>query len=79
MGDGKMRSSPSALRQVVVLGLASLPVLAVGTCQLIAQQAVINGFFDVVTPLLVEHARSELGLPTTTTQTSKTPAASASR
>jgi hypothetical protein len=47
------------------LALASVvcPLLATGPCVTIAEQSVINGFFDAVTPILVDYARQELGLP----------------
>jgi hypothetical protein len=44
-------------------------LLATGPCVTIAQQSLINGFFDAVTPILVDYARQELGLPPLTTDT----------
>ncbi len=56
----------------VALVLLGLPLLATGPCLLTAQQALINGFFDAVTPLLVERVADELGVtaPTETVPTS---------
>ncbi len=43
--------------------LASLvPLAAIGPCNLIAQEALVNGFFNAVTPLLVDEAAQEWGL-----------------
>jgi hypothetical protein len=52
----------------------ALPLLATGPCLLTAEQALINGFFDAVTPMLVDRFASELGVtpsetPGTTTST----------
>jgi hypothetical protein len=64
-----MMSRVRRSRVLRYLALASVvcPLLATGPCVTIAEQSVINGFFDAVTPILVDHARQELGLPPLTT------------
>ena len=58
---------------MLLVGLVALPLLATGPCLTIAQQSVINGFFNAVTPELVDQARTTLGLlPAVTTGTSTT-------
>ena len=42
-----------------------VPLLATGPCLTTAEQSIINGFFDAVTPLLVERVSEELGVTTT--------------
>jgi hypothetical protein len=62
---------PLRTLRAIVLGLAALPLLTTGPCLTIANQSAINGFFNAVTPLLVDAARNALGLtPTGTTGTS---------
>ena len=68
-----MMSRVRRSRVLRCLALASLvcPLLATGPCATIAEQSVINGFFDAVTPILVDQARQDLGLPPlTATETS---------
>jgi hypothetical protein len=48
-------------RQALV-GTLLLPLLATGPCLTTAEQSVINGFFDAVTPLLIEQAAADLGV-----------------
>lgn len=43
------------------------PLLAAGSCAVIAQTSVVNGFFNAVTPMLVDHVRADLGLSSATT------------
>jgi hypothetical protein len=50
-----------------VLVLSAAPLFAVGPCTLIAEQAVINGFFDAVNPLLLQRVEDALGLSGQTT------------
>jgi hypothetical protein len=53
---------PGRTLRVIALGLVALPLLTTGPCLTIADQSLINGFFNAVTPLLVDEARSALGL-----------------
>jgi hypothetical protein len=50
----------------VALLLLALPLLATGPCLITAEQSLINGFFDAVTPLLIEQFSQELGATSTT-------------
>jgi hypothetical protein len=58
----------SLTNKVLLRGLAAfalaLPLLATGPCLTTAEQSVINGFFDAVTPLLIDYVANELGVPT---------------
>jgi len=46
--------------------LLALPLLATGPCLITAEQSLINGFFDAVTPLLIQQVSEELGVTSTT-------------
>ncbi len=48
-----------------LLMLLGLPLLATGPCLTTAEQSIINGFFDAVTPLLIERFAEELGVSET--------------
>jgi hypothetical protein len=50
------------VRWSAIVGL-TFPLLATGSCLTIAQQSVIEGAFDAITPLIVARLREELGLP----------------
>ena len=52
-------------RCLTLASLASL-LLATGPCLTTAEQSLINGFFDALTPLVVDQARQQLGLPALT-------------
>jgi hypothetical protein len=49
----------------LILGAAILPLLAAGSCVVIAQTSVLNGFFNAVTPIFIDQVRVDLGLPAT--------------
>ena len=55
-----MKHGPLARRAALVL--LGLPLVATGPCLITAQQALINGFFDAVTPLLIERVADDLGV-----------------
>ncbi len=50
----------------VALVVLALPLLLTGPCLVTAQQSLINGFFDAVTPLLIQAVSEELGVTSTT-------------
>jgi hypothetical protein len=50
------------VRRRLVLSIVTLPLLAAGSCAVIAQTSVVSGFFNAVTPLLVDHVRAGMGL-----------------
>ncbi len=67
----RTRSSRKLLAWAVIA--LSCPLLTTGPCLTIANESVINGFFDAVTPLLIDYARDQLGLaPLDTTGTTGT-------
>lgn len=47
--------------------LLGLPLLGTGACVQIVQDAVIEGFFNAATPLLVDRAEERLALDETST------------
>jgi hypothetical protein len=49
--------------RVALLAICLCPLLVTGPCLTIAQQSVIEGAFDAITPLIVARLREELGLP----------------
>lgn len=59
-----MRSVRPRLVRGLLIGLLTVPLLETGACVQIAQDAVIGGFFNVATPLLVARAESTLDQPT---------------
>ena len=68
-----MRLPDRKLRTLALILLA-LPLLVTGPCLTIANQSVINGFFNAVTPILVDRAAQALGVtPTGTTGSAATP------
>jgi hypothetical protein len=50
----------------VAMLLLGLPLLVTGPCLLTAEQSVINGFFDAVTPLLIQWYSDQLGVTSAT-------------
>jgi len=54
------------LSRAIALLLLGLPLLATGPCLLTAEQSLINGFFDAVTPLLIQWYSDQLGVTSTT-------------
>jgi hypothetical protein len=50
----------------VALLLLGLPLLATGPCLITAEQSLVNGFFDAVTPLLIQWYSDQLGVTSTT-------------
>ncbi len=58
----------SQFRRTIILVVLAIPLLSTGTCLTIAQDAVINGFFNAVTPLLIDQAATAWGLTTTSNQ-----------
>ncbi len=67
-----MKMTHRGLARFLMLAVLTSPLLATGSCLTIAETSVINGFFNVVTPLLVDQARQSLGLTTQTTDTTAT-------
>lgn len=57
-----MRTKWNRLARTAAIAALTFPLLSTGTCLRIAQTSAVNGFFDAVTPYLIEYARSELGL-----------------
>jgi hypothetical protein len=55
-----MRSRQSRLVRAVLIGLLTFPLLGTGACLEIMQNAVIHGFFDTATPLLLDYVESQL-------------------
>jgi hypothetical protein len=49
-------------RRRAALVLLTMPLLQTATCLDIASVSLINGFFDAVTPHLIDAAREQLGL-----------------
>jgi len=58
-----MKTRRSRLVRCLAIISLTFPLLATGSCLTIAQQSVIEGTFDAVTPLIVARLREELGLP----------------
>jgi hypothetical protein len=56
------RTRLSRFGRGVALVLLGLPLLATGPCLTTAEESVINGFFDAVTPLLIERTAEDLGV-----------------
>ena len=54
------------LRRLMIVAL-TLPLLASGSCMQITQGALINGFFDALTPILLDQVAQQLGLTSNTT------------
>lgn len=50
------------LAQGITIGVILVPLAGLGPCAVIAQTSVVNGFFEAVTPMLVERLRDDLGL-----------------
>lgn len=51
-----------AARRWCLLGLGSAALLGTGPCLTTLEQSVVRGFFDAITPRLVDAARDALGL-----------------
>ncbi len=62
----------SRIRRRVLLVVLALPLLTTGTCLDIAQESLIDGFFDAVTPHLVDQAEEGLGLTSDASDTAET-------
>jgi len=60
------RGRPRRAVRMAILVAFTAPLLAVGPCLTIAQKSAINGFFNAVTPLVVERVADDLGVSTTT-------------
>jgi hypothetical protein len=52
---------------MLVMAACTFPLLSTGTCVEIATESTIEGFFNAVTPLLVERVSEELGVTTSST------------
>lgn len=53
--------------RAVMLGIVAFPLLATGPCLSIAQESAIAGFFQALTPILVDQLKDHLGVRDTGT------------
>lgn len=58
-----MRPARRRLARPLLIGLLTLPLLETGACVQIAQDSIINGFFDAATPMFIERAQDALSPP----------------
>ncbi|MFH1746846.1 MAG: hypothetical protein ABIG44_07345 [Planctomycetota bacterium] len=60
-----MPAKKKRLTRGLLIGVLALPLLETGTCLNMTQDALVDGFFEAVTPVLIEQVKTELGLATT--------------
>ncbi len=65
-GQGPLMCRRRALVRLTV-GVLTMPLLAIGTCDLIFQQSLATGFFQAVTPVITDAFRAHLGLASEST------------
>ncbi len=63
-----MRKRSGRLQRLILI-TAVFPLAAAGPCSLIAQEALVNGFFGAITPLLNDALAARLGVTASSTGT----------